>query len=977
MIRIIDICNRLDTFLREEKNIGKYRIALRGNENLYVYLMPNNQDQVLWTETKNYQEIYEGIKSIYAQAEVEIVDHEDIEYGYLRQLFKNTAVIDISRGNQRFDSFLNNPMDFSMKKTCAVFYSYKGGMGRSTTLAAFALWLTIHKNLKIAVIDLDIEAPGFTNFYLKNADTPNNHDGIVEYLLDKNCGLADRSDLGRYSYEVDNALTGNGEIRVYPAGNLDHSIIEDDHLGSNLSHYIHALARLDLSGGESSLDMFTSLIEDIEEFGHPDVILVDSRTGINDIFGIGIARMARLAVGFFRNDVQSLPGLAYFLSETIKKNNSVQPLIANSILPDVRSDKEKLFNIFKDSLASILGNLDPDDDMDVPVFPIGYDRTLERVGRPDSVLNDFYYLVKDNENKDLTVFFNTLYTILYPTPQEYTDSEDILIKDTDENIEDSLNDLTTDDKESWAPIGIAEINNLTDSEKDKRRLITNKEILNRFHTVINEINLYADDISDIYQDFERQKFFLRDCMKDLLNFDKYVILGSKGTGKSYLYRALTEPRLVKVIQEYSGKDGNYLFIEAVNKKHSIFSVAKLGRHLDEEHKYRFWLVYTWQIIVKNLPRLASEFQYSTWLVKSDFNDDTSSKDWLESIISDTATFIQVENEFNRLDDHLSGYLNSSLTILYDQLDEMVEPSLWNEWIPSLIKIWRNQRYKSIFGKLFLRKDLFRTLVGVTNIKDVENKAIDIEWTSAEMYSFLLQSIFSKSGYAPLWEAMYFHNQEWLALIKNCRKRYKKGEKRPWLDDAYLKHLIETMFGKDVSVNGHSFHMTAYDWFYRNLKNADNTISVRPFISLMKIALSNWKNGKFKDKETLDPVLAPEYYTDKDARTEAVQDYYEDLVRNERGAQPIEYVFDYLKNIPQNASSELSKFKRISLPNKVFQELLENVIRLYRHKDAMKECSAEILEQIMINNGIIAQVNTPRGRQYRFSYLYKYPLGLRK
>ena len=127
---------------------------------------------------------------------------------------------------------------------------------------------------------------------------------------------------------------------------------------------------------------------------------------------------------------------------------------------------------------------------------------------------------------------------------------------------------------------------------------------------------------------------------------------------------------------------------------------------------------------------------------------------------------------------------------------------------------------------------------------------------------------------------------------------------------------------------------------------------------------------------MDPVLAPEYYTDRTARSGAVEDYYKDLVKNERGAQPLEYVFDYLMNIPLYAPKHLLKFKKITLVNDVFQELLENVIHNYKDKDGMKDCTPEILEGILINNGIIALNTTGYGIKYRFSFLYKYTLGLR-
>lgn len=51
------------------------------------------------------------------------------------------------------------------------------------------------------------------------------------------------------------------------------------------------------------------------------------------------------------------------------------------------------------------------------------------------------------------------------------------------------------------------------------------------------------------------------------------------------------------------------------------------------------------------------------------------------------------------------------------MDELVQPSIWSDWIPELIRYWRVNRYSRLGAKLFVSRDLFRGLVGLTNIND--------------------------------------------------------------------------------------------------------------------------------------------------------------------------------------------------------------------------------------------------------------------
>ena len=61
------------------------------------------------------------------------------------------------------------------------FYSFKGGVGRTTAVAAIALLLA-QAGKRTLVFDLDLEAPGVGNLLLENITPP--EDGIVDYLVE-------------------------------------------------------------------------------------------------------------------------------------------------------------------------------------------------------------------------------------------------------------------------------------------------------------------------------------------------------------------------------------------------------------------------------------------------------------------------------------------------------------------------------------------------------------------------------------------------------------------------------------------------------------------------------------------------------------------------------------------------------------------------------------------------------------------------
>lgn len=163
-----------------------------------------------------------------------------------------------------------------------LFYSFKGGAGRSTALAAAALQLAAGGE-RVAVVDADLDAPGVGSL-LAGRDSAVAASGVVDYLLERRVG-GDRNPLDISDYHhrhvvsdyhhrhVTDLSASAGDVLVFPAGTFDH-------------RYVEKLARIDYGAPpDGSEHPFVSLLEQIRRDLEPDWILVDARAGLGDVSG--------------------------------------------------------------------------------------------------------------------------------------------------------------------------------------------------------------------------------------------------------------------------------------------------------------------------------------------------------------------------------------------------------------------------------------------------------------------------------------------------------------------------------------------------------------------------------------------------------------------------------------------------------------------------------------------------------------------
>ncbi len=185
-----------------------------------------------------------------------------------------------------------------------VYWSIKGGVGRSTALCVAAAALA-RNGMDVLTIDLDLEAPGLGDMLLNEIDRPAY--GALDFYIENGFGRAD-PDLIRSMLAPSRLTTSGGLISVVPATGT-----KTDEAPYNM------LAKLARSYTEkpnqgSFLDQTRDLLRKLAEKSSYDAIFVDARAGLNESTAASILGLGGTVFLFGLDTAQSFRDYRYAFS---------------------------------------------------------------------------------------------------------------------------------------------------------------------------------------------------------------------------------------------------------------------------------------------------------------------------------------------------------------------------------------------------------------------------------------------------------------------------------------------------------------------------------------------------------------------------------------------------------------------------------------------------------------------------------------
>jgi|GEM_PF-6914953 ATPases involved in chromosome partitioning len=211
------------------------------------------------------------------------------------------------------------------------FYAFKS-IGCTTAIAFIAKHLA-NKGRKVAVIDFNFESPNISS--LLSLETFQ-YKGVVDYFYETALLLSDSNSNVCTINDICYRSNISQNITVIPTGDIN-------------EHYINRVAELDrgliASFYKKDFNPIRALINDVKKLIKPDVILIDTNSGINDLSSIAINDLSDVVyINLFPNEVH-FRGITIIL-EAIKRakfnNKKKQPVINFILLPLLHMEKKKL-----------------------------------------------------------------------------------------------------------------------------------------------------------------------------------------------------------------------------------------------------------------------------------------------------------------------------------------------------------------------------------------------------------------------------------------------------------------------------------------------------------------------------------------------------------------------------------------------------------------------------------------------------------
>lgn len=622
-----------------------------------------------------------GFLSLYTPEEAESLNLTPPEVSDVNTI-KTWQDLAIQAANPQNESIV--PQRELSRPRTVTFYSFKGGVGRTTALTHVA-WILAMGGRKVVAVDLDLEAPGLsTAFNLQ----PQPKYGIVDYFYERSYlpeGIKASISITEIFGEV-RIPNAKGRLFVVPAGclSLDYIAKVDD---------LHANTIID--GDQNLWSVFKC---EIDEQLKPDVILIDSRTGINQWGALSLIQAADDAVIFLFPNEQNKQGIKLLL-QSLQNLNKLSINFVFSPVPDV-SKLDKVKEIYQSLLDEIKISTDEESEID----------DNDQLEIPEPLVIPYLQPIALADNYPVRALLDY-----------YNKIVNLIDEETDE-IE-RTNILTNSETETrWEIIESLEFPDVNAAEVDQK-----------FKLLFQRTN-----------DFEK-----------FLDHATCLIRGRKGTGKTALYwlflqyksdaQKLARGRLDNTVflsahgryQESRPTRGQFQFIHENLQQQGgtweAFWRAYLLLRCHQENLCNFpkntkgEKFSELKNIINNLPKGKWQSEYNQVLLE------LSTNSILSEIVNDAINNIIHEQAKNK---------SQKIWFLYDDLDEDFPEAgeVRQSALSGLFQLVQScdaNRLTEIRFKIFLREDIWNRLI-FDNKSHFTGRDIILQWTRVDFLRLALR-----------------------------------------------------------------------------------------------------------------------------------------------------------------------------------------------------------------------------------------------
>ncbi len=180
------------------------------------------------------------------------------------------------------------------------FYSFKGGVGRSTALVNAGVELA-RRGRRVLLVDFDLEAPSLDTFEALESKEPRL--GILDYIQHF-LEIGHPDVLDKYVHQCQVGAEGK-DVWLLPAGGSK----------SDYPSRIQSIDWGDLYANQNGYLLMENFKQQWEDSVRPDYVLIDSRTGLTDVVGICTRQLPDAVAIFYFPNEQNLRGIGRVVRE--------------------------------------------------------------------------------------------------------------------------------------------------------------------------------------------------------------------------------------------------------------------------------------------------------------------------------------------------------------------------------------------------------------------------------------------------------------------------------------------------------------------------------------------------------------------------------------------------------------------------------------------------------------------------------------